>query len=118
MVIDGITTGGQTDAPINATRFLDCIDGVIATALCGDGSDALSAIQAAAIALGLPTDDAHAYYVSWLFEALTRRFAYCCITQSIVPRFPSLGSNVLCTLQRFFVNIIEPHARGKGVQYR
>lgn len=55
LVIDGITAGGKTDAPMIQRVFWAVIEGVIAIALLiGGGSEALSAIQAAAITIGLP----------------------------------------------------------------
>ncbi|SBS24626.1 Glycine betaine transporter OpuD [Marinomonas spartinae] len=55
LVIDGITAGGKTDAPLIQRVFWAVLEGVIAIALLvGGGKDALSAIQAAAITTGLP----------------------------------------------------------------
>jgi len=55
LVIDGITAGGKTDAPMIQRVFWAVLEGVIAIALLvGGGSEALSAIQAAAITIGLP----------------------------------------------------------------
>lgn len=55
LVIDGITAGGKTDAPMPQRIFWAVLEGIIAIALLvGGGSDALSAIQAAAITIGLP----------------------------------------------------------------
>ncbi|OUR70554.1 glycine/betaine ABC transporter, partial [Marinomonas sp. 42_23_T18] len=55
LVIDGITAGGKTDAPMIQRVFWAVVEGVIAIALLiGGGSEALSAIQAAAITIGLP----------------------------------------------------------------
>ncbi|RDL44816.1 BCCT family transporter [Marinomonas piezotolerans] len=55
LVIDGITAGGKTDAPMSQRIFWAVMEGIIAVALLvGGGSDALSAIQAAAITIGLP----------------------------------------------------------------
>jgi BCCT family betaine/carnitine transporter len=55
LVIDGITAGGKTDAPMIQRVFWAVLEGIIAIALLiGGGSEALSAIQAAAITIGLP----------------------------------------------------------------
>ncbi|GAB3486602.1 BCCT family transporter [Marinomonas epiphytica] len=55
LVIDGITAGGKTDAPMTQRVFWAVLEGVIAIALLiGGGSDALTAIQAAAVTIGLP----------------------------------------------------------------
>ncbi|TDO97577.1 BCCT family transporter [Marinomonas balearica] len=55
LVIDGITAGGKTDAPMTQRIFWAVLEGVIAVALLvGGGSEALTAIQAAAITIGLP----------------------------------------------------------------
>lgn len=55
LVIDGITAGGKTDAPMAQRVFWAVLEGIIAIALLiGGGSEALSAIQAAAITIGLP----------------------------------------------------------------
>ncbi|CCQ74828.1 BCCT family transporter [Magnetospira sp. QH-2] len=55
LVIDSITAGGKVDAPVPQRIFWAVIEGVIAGALLfGGGADALGALQAAAIAVGLP----------------------------------------------------------------
>lgn len=55
LVIDGITAGGKTDAPMSQRIFWAVLEGIIAVALLvGGGSEALSAIQSAAITIGLP----------------------------------------------------------------
>ena len=55
LVIDGITAGGKTDAPMTQRVFWAILEGVIAIALLvGGGSDSLGAIQSAAITIGLP----------------------------------------------------------------
>lgn len=55
LVIDGITAGGKTDAPVTQRIFWAVLEGIIAVALLvGGGSEALTAIQAAAITIGLP----------------------------------------------------------------
>ncbi|MGB2064763.1 MAG: BCCT family transporter, partial [Marinomonas gallaica] len=55
LVIDGITAGGKTDAPMSQRVFWAILEGIIAVALLvGGGSEALTAIQAAAITIGLP----------------------------------------------------------------
>ncbi|NVK71833.1 MAG: BCCT family transporter, partial [Oceanospirillaceae bacterium] len=55
LVIDGITAGGKTDAPMIQRVFWAVLEGIIAIALLiGGGSEALGAIQAAAITIGLP----------------------------------------------------------------
>jgi BCCT family betaine/carnitine transporter len=55
LVIDAITAGGKVDAPVVQRIFWATIEGVVAAALLfGGGSDALTALQAAAITVGLP----------------------------------------------------------------
>ena len=55
LVIDSITAGGKLDAPVPQRIFWATMEGVIAGALLfGGGSDALGALQAAAITVGLP----------------------------------------------------------------
>jgi BCCT family betaine/carnitine transporter len=55
LVIDSITAGGKIDAPVPQRIFWATMEGVIAGALLfGGGKDALGALQAAAITVGLP----------------------------------------------------------------
>lgn len=55
LVIDNITAGGKTDAPKGQRVFWAALEGVIAGVLLyGGGSTALSALQAGAVATGLP----------------------------------------------------------------
>ncbi len=55
LVIDAITAGGKVDAPVVQRIFWVVIEGVVAAALLfGGGADALAALQAAAITVGLP----------------------------------------------------------------
>ncbi len=55
LVIDAITAGGKVDAPVVQRVFWVVIEGLVAAALLfGGGSDALTALQAAAITVGLP----------------------------------------------------------------
>jgi len=55
LVIDAITAGGKVDAPAVQRVFWVVIEGVVAAALLfGGGADALTALQAAAITVGLP----------------------------------------------------------------
>ncbi len=55
LVIDSITSGGKLDAPVPQRIFWATMAGVIAAALLfGGGADALGALQAAAITVGLP----------------------------------------------------------------
>ena len=55
LVIDSITAGGKTDAPKGQRVFWAALEGVIAGVLLyGGGSTALSALQAGAVATGLP----------------------------------------------------------------
>lgn len=55
LVIDSITAGGKVDAPVPQRIFWATIEGCIAAALLfGGGDDALGALQAAAITVGLP----------------------------------------------------------------
>jgi len=55
LVIDSITAGGKVDAPVPQRIFWATLEGVIAgTLLYGGGADALKALQAGAISVGLP----------------------------------------------------------------
>ncbi|NEX19273.1 BCCT family transporter [Thiorhodococcus mannitoliphagus] len=55
LVIDSITAGGKLDAPVPQRIFWATMEGVIAAVLLfGGGADALGALQAAAITVGLP----------------------------------------------------------------
>tara|TARA_R110000772_G_scaffold49123_6_gene112838 strand:- start:150945 stop:152519 length:1575 start_codon:yes stop_codon:yes gene_type:complete len=55
LVIDSITAGGKLDAPVVQRIFWATIEGVVAAVLLfGGGADALGALQAAAICVGLP----------------------------------------------------------------
>lgn len=55
LVIDGITAGGKLDAPVPQRIFWATMEGIIAIALLvGGGADALGALRAAAITVGLP----------------------------------------------------------------
>ena len=55
LVIDSITAGGKLVAPVPQRIFWAVIEGVVAAALLfGGGADALGALQAAAICVGLP----------------------------------------------------------------
>jgi len=55
LVIDSITAGGKVDAPVPQRIFWAVIEGAVAGALLfGGGADALGALQAAAITVGLP----------------------------------------------------------------
>ena len=55
LVVDSITAGGKLDAPIPQRIFWATAEGTIAAALLyGGGDDALGAMQAAAITVGLP----------------------------------------------------------------
>lgn len=55
LVIDSITAGGKLNAPVPQRIFWATMEGVIAAALLyGGGKDALGALQAAAITVGLP----------------------------------------------------------------
>jgi BCCT family betaine/carnitine transporter len=55
LVIDSITAGGKLDAPVVQRIFWVTMEGVIAAALLfGGGSDALGALKAATITVGLP----------------------------------------------------------------
>jgi betaine/carnitine transporter, BCCT family len=55
LVIDSITAGGKLDAPVPQRVFWAIMEGVIAAALLyGGGKDALGALQAASITVGLP----------------------------------------------------------------
>ncbi len=55
LVVDSITAGGKLDAPVTQRIFWATMEGGIAAALLiGGGADALGAIQAIAISVGLP----------------------------------------------------------------
>ena len=55
LVIDSITAGGKVDAPVPQRIFWATLEGVIAaTLLYGGGAEALKALQAGAITVGLP----------------------------------------------------------------
>lgn len=55
LVIDAITAGGKVDAPVVQRIFWVVLEGVIAAVLLfGGGADALTALQAMAITVGLP----------------------------------------------------------------
>ena len=55
LVIDSITAGGKVDAPVPQRIYWATLEGVIAgTLLFGGGAQALGALQAGAIATGLP----------------------------------------------------------------
>lgn len=55
LVIDSITAGGKLDAPVPQRIFWAVMEGLIAGALLyGGGKEALSALQAGAVATGLP----------------------------------------------------------------
>jgi BCCT family betaine/carnitine transporter len=55
LVIDSITAGGKLNAPVPQRVFWASFEGLIAIALLvGGGSQALGALQAAAITVGLP----------------------------------------------------------------
>lgn len=55
LVIDSITTGGKVDAPVPQRIFWATLEGLIAgTLLYGGGAEALEALQAGAITVGLP----------------------------------------------------------------
>ncbi len=55
LVIDSITAGGKIDAPVPQRIYWAVLEGVIAAVLLfGGGADALGALQAAAITVGLP----------------------------------------------------------------
>ena len=55
LVIDSITAGGKLDAPVPQRIFWATMEGVIAAVLLyGGGKDALGALRAAAITVGLP----------------------------------------------------------------
>ncbi|WP_244154301.1 BCCT family transporter [Desulfospira joergensenii] len=55
LVVDSITAGGKLDAPVAQRIFWATLEGLIAMALLvGGGADALGAIQAVAVSVGLP----------------------------------------------------------------
>lgn len=54
-MIDAITAGGRTDAPVSQRIFWAILQGLVAAALLvGGGAGALGAVQAGTIASGLP----------------------------------------------------------------
>jgi len=55
LVVDSITAGGKMDAPVAQRIFWATLEGLIAVCLLvGGGKDALGAIQAVAVSVGLP----------------------------------------------------------------
>jgi BCCT family betaine/carnitine transporter len=55
LVIDSITAGGKVDAPVPQRIFWAVLEGLIAAVLLyGGGSEALTALQAGAVTVGLP----------------------------------------------------------------
>lgn len=55
LVVDSITSGGKLDAPVPQRIFWATMEGLIAAALLvGGGADALGAVQAIAVTVGLP----------------------------------------------------------------
>ncbi|HCY84213.1 MAG TPA: glycine/betaine ABC transporter [Desulfobacteraceae bacterium] len=55
LVVDAITAGGKMDAPVKQRVFWATLEGLIAVCLLvGGGADALGAIQAIAVTVGLP----------------------------------------------------------------
>ncbi|NND67619.1 MAG: BCCT family transporter [Halioglobus sp.] len=55
LVIDGITAGGKSDAPVPQRIFWATVQGLLAAALLfGGGKQALSALQAGTVAAGIP----------------------------------------------------------------
>ena len=55
LVVDSITAGGKLHAPVPQRIFWACIEGLIAIVLLyGGGAQALTALQAGTIAVGLP----------------------------------------------------------------
>ena len=55
LVIDGITAGGKSDAPVPQRVFWATVQGLLAAALLyGGGKQALSALQAGTVAAGIP----------------------------------------------------------------
>ncbi|WDP91713.1 MAG: BCCT family transporter [Desulfobacter sp.] len=55
LVVDSITAGGKMDAPVIQRIFWATLEGLIAVCLLvGGGADALGAIQAVAVSVGLP----------------------------------------------------------------
>ena len=74
LVIDSITAGGKLDAPVPQRIFWAVMEGSIAGALLfGGGKEALSALQAGAIATGLPFTLILLLMCFSLYRGLTQR---------------------------------------------
>jgi len=75
LVIDSITAGGKIDVPVAQRIFWAAIEGVIAAVLLfGGGADALGALQAAAITVGLPFTVVLVVMCISLFLGLTKEY--------------------------------------------
>lgn len=74
LVIDSITAGGKLDAPVPQRIFWAVMEGLIAGALLyGGGKEALGALQAGAIATGLPFTVVLLLMCVSLYKGLTER---------------------------------------------
>ena len=83
LVIDAITAGGKVDAPVVQRIFWVMIEGVVAAALLfGGGADALTALQAAAITVGLPFTVVLILMCLCLYLGLAHEKAYVLETQA------------------------------------
>jgi betaine/carnitine transporter, BCCT family len=79
LVIDSITAGGKLDVPMPQRVFWASMEGVIAAALLfGGGKDALGALQAAAITVGLPFTILLIIMCFGLFLGLRREYKKLC----------------------------------------
>jgi BCCT family betaine/carnitine transporter len=75
LVIDSITAGGKLDVPVVQRVFWASIEGVIAAVLLfGGGADALGALQAAAVTVGLPFTVILIFMCLSLFLGLNREY--------------------------------------------
>lgn len=73
LVIDSITAGGKTDAPVPQRIYWATLEGLIAgTLLYGGGKEALKALQAGAITTGLPFTIVLLIMCVSLYQALRR----------------------------------------------
>lgn len=76
LVIDKITAGGKTDAPKQQRVFWAALVGIIAgILLAGGGTSALSALQAGAVATGLPFTVVLLFMCFSLFKGLSQEYA-------------------------------------------
>ena len=75
LVIDSITAGGKIDVPVVQRIFWAALEGVIAAVLLfGGGADALGALQAAAVTVGLPFTVVLIFMCLSLFIGLNKEY--------------------------------------------